>query len=175
MDDFNNSKTPCGAKGFLGGVLFDMWGFYRLKKKEISDRRRADDQLIMKPFFFFAWRKKCFYLWGWVKVTTPPYLSIRTWAGFFRKGLIIIFLVYVELLVSWFLGKSGRSFHLSLSFGCGSISDSSRVQRHFTSLLGFCFCFNSHEVYSAINGTFLSHDFDILMHYFVLSFKKINM
>lgn len=46
-------------------------------------------------------------------------------------------------------------------------------KRHFTSLLGFCFRFNSHEVYSAINGTFfLNHDFDILMHYFVLSLKK---
>lgn len=52
MDDFNNSKTPCGAKGF------DMSGFYRLKKKEISDRRRADDQLIMKPFFFLCLKEK---------------------------------------------------------------------------------------------------------------------
>lgn len=75
---------------------------------------------------------------------------------FFWKGLIIIFLVYVELLVSWLLlGESGRSFHLSLPFGCGSISDRSHVRASLHDFTRVLFLrFNSREVYSAINGTF---------------------
>lgn len=162
MDDFNNSKTPCGAKGF------DMWGFYRLKKKEISDGRRADDQLIMKPFFFFAWRKKCFHLWGWIRVTTSS--LYKNTSRFFLKRFNHHFSCLCG--TSGFLVLVGGKWtQLSPQFTVWLRVDF--YKRHFTSLLGFCFRFNSHEVYSAINGTFfLNHDFDILMHYFVLSLKK---
>lgn len=149
MDDFNNSKTPCGAKGF------DMSGFYRLKKRKLVIGGGLMISWSWNHFFFFAWRKKCVYLWGWIRVATLS-LFKNTSRFFFWKGLIIIFLVYVELLVSWLLlGESGRSFHLSLPFGCGSISDRSHVRASLHDFTRVLFLrFNSHEVYSAINGTF---------------------
>lgn len=124
-------------------------------KKEISDRRRADDQLIMKPFFFLCLKEKVrlSLRMDQSRHLIPLYKHEQV---FFWKGLIIIFLVYVELLVSWLLlGESGRSFHLSLPFGCGSISDRSHVRASLHDFTRVLFLrFNSHEVYSAINGTF---------------------
>lgn len=123
--------------------------------KEISDRRRADDQLIMKPFFFLCLKEKVrlSLRMDQSRHLIPLYKHEQV---FFWKGLIIIFLVYVELLVSWLLlGESGRSFHLSLPFGCGSISDRSHVRASLHDFTRVLFLrFNSHEVYSAINGTF---------------------
>lgn len=77
----------------------------------------------------------------------------------------------------WFLGfcwgEVDAAFTSVYRLAVGRFLIVLMYERHFTTLLGFCFRFDSHEVYSAINGTFfLNHDFDILMHHFVRSFKK---
>lgn len=144
----STTVRPCVVqKGLICQVFIGL--------KEISDRRRADDQLIMKPFFFLCLKEKVrlSLRMDQSRHLIPLYKHEQV---FFWKGLIIIFLVYVELLVSWLLlGESGRSFHLSLPFGCGSISDRSHVRASLHDFTRVLFLrFNSHEVYSAINGTF---------------------
>lgn len=52
--------------------------------KEISDRRRADDQLIMKPFFFSLLEGKSAFIFE-DGSESPPYPSLKTRAGFFLK------------------------------------------------------------------------------------------
>lgn len=135
-------------------------------KKEISDGRRADDQLIMKPFFSLLEGKSAFISEDGSE--SPPYPSKNT-SRFFLKR----FNHYFSCLcgTSGFLVLVGGKWtQLSrLPFGCGSISTS--VTSHLYS--GFVFVLILMRFILQLMALFfLNHNFGILMHYFVLSLKK---
>lgn len=168
MDDFNNSKTPCGAKGF------DMSGFYRLKKRKLV----IGGLMISwswNHFFFLCLKEK-------VRLSlrmdqSPPYPSLKTRAGFFLKRFNHHFscLCGTSGFLAFVRGKWTQlspQFTVWLWVDFWSFSCTSVTSRLYS---GFVFVLILMRFILQLMALFLNHDFDILMHYFVLSLKKINI
>lgn len=167
MDDFNNSKTPCGAKGF------DMSGFYRLKKRKLVIGGGLMISWSWNHFFFSLLERKSAFIFE-DGSESPPYPSIKTRAGFFLKR----FNHYFSCLcgTSGFLAfVGGKWTQLSPQFTVWlwvdfwSFSCTSVTSRLYS---GFVFVLILMRFILQLMALFLNHDFDILMHYFVLSLKK---
>lgn len=126
----------------------------------------------MKPFFFLCLKEK-------VRLSlrmdqSPPYPSLKTRAGFFLKRFNHHFscLCGTSGFLAFVRGKWTQlspQFTVWLWVDFWSFSCTSVTSRLYS---GFVFVLILMRFILQLMALFLNHDFDILMHYFVLSLKK---